>query len=97
MERLRVRNCRVRGLRHVLLRSGVIAPILVARGKPAPTFSFMPATRDGMVHRIVAVVIEDSPAGRSGRRVPAGMRTLGFTGGSHLSERKRNTALFLSR
>ncbi|MFV0359434.1 HAD family hydrolase [Tropicimonas sp.] len=54
----------------------------VARGKPAPDLVLYAARRLG-VKPARCVVIEDSPHGIAGAR-SAGMRALGFTGGSHL-------------
>ncbi|WP_284262556.1 HAD family hydrolase [Roseicyclus amphidinii] len=59
---------------------------LVARGKPAPDI-FLHAANEMEVQPDRCIVIEDSPAGVQAARA-AGMRALGFTGGSHLSERK---------
>lgn len=59
---------------------------LVARGKPAPDI-FLHAAHKMEVQPDRCIVIEDSPAGVQAARA-AGMRALGFTGGSHLSERK---------
>lgn len=53
----------------------------VAHGKPAPDLFLFAAARLG-VEPQTCVVIEDSPAGVAGAKA-AGMRVLGFTGGSH--------------
>jgi len=53
----------------------------VDSGKPAPDLFLFAAARLG-VEPHTCVVIEDSPAGVAGAKA-AGMRVLGFTGGSH--------------
>jgi HAD superfamily hydrolase (TIGR01509 family) len=55
----------------------------VARGKPAPDLFLLAAERLGIPADACAVM-EDSPHGIVGARA-AGMRAVGFTGGSHLS------------
>jgi len=54
---------------------------MVARGKPAPDL-FLYAAQQMRVDPGHCMVIEDSPAGVSAA-LEAGMRVLGFTGGSH--------------
>ena len=66
----------------------------VARGKPAPDL-FLFAADQMRVKPEHAVVIEDSPAGIEAAKA-AGMRVLGFVGGSHMqgeSMRQRIAAL----
>ena len=53
----------------------------VANGKPAPDL-FLHAAKSMGAHPADCLVIEDSPAGITGAKA-AGMRVLGFTGGSH--------------
>lgn len=55
---------------------------LVARGKPAPDV-FLLAARELGVAPAQCAVLEDSPHGVAGA-VAAGMRAIGFVGGSHL-------------
>jgi beta-phosphoglucomutase-like phosphatase (HAD superfamily) len=59
----------------------IYATALVPRGKPAPDIFLYVAERMG-AHPDRCVVIEDSVAGVTAARA-AGMRVLGFTGGSH--------------
>lgn len=66
---------------------------LVARGKPAPDI-FLHAAQEMAAQPDRCIVIEDSPAGVQAARA-AGMRALGFTGGSHLSERKAEHGVLL--
>lgn len=54
---------------------------MVKRGKPAPDL-FLHAAHEMNVHPDACVVVEDSPFGLQAAR-SAGMRALGFTGGSH--------------
>lgn len=54
----------------------------VARGKPAPDLFLLAAERLGVAPEACAVM-EDSPHGVAGA-VAAGMRAVGFTGGTHL-------------
>lgn len=54
---------------------------MVKRGKPAPDL-FLHAAHEMKVHPDACVVVEDSPFGLQAARA-AGMRALGFTGGSH--------------
>lgn len=58
---------------------------LVARGKPAPDVFLLAAERLGIAPQHCAV-LEDSPHGIRGA-VAAGMRAVGFVGGSHLAGR----------
>lgn len=55
----------------------------VAQGKPAPDL-FLFAAREMGVDPAACVVMEDSPHGVQGARA-AGMRAVGFVGGSHLA------------
>ena len=81
------RTCRVRGLAGQRSSAiGCIAPIWWPAVKPAPDI-FLHAAHEMEVQPDRCIVIEDSPAGVQAARA-AGMRTLGFSGGSHLSERK---------
>lgn len=57
----------------------------VAHGKPAPDL-FLYAAQSMGVDPSTCVVIEDSPAGVEGAKA-AGMRVIGFTGGSHCGPR----------
>lgn len=59
----------------------VYSAALVARGKPAPDLFLLAAARLG-VAPADCTVIEDSPAGIRAARA-AGMRVVGFLGGSH--------------
>ena len=62
----------------------IFSAILVARGKPAPDL-FLFSARKMNVEASRCIVIEDSIAGvTAGRR--AGMRVLGFLGGSHCTK-----------
>jgi HAD superfamily hydrolase (TIGR01509 family) len=54
---------------------------MVARGKPAPDL-FLYAARAMKAAPAACVVVEDATAGIAAARA-AGMRVLGFTGGSH--------------
>ena len=66
----------------------IFSASLVARGKPAPDL-FLFAARKMKVEACRCVVIEDSIAGvTAGRR--AGMRVLGFLGGSHCATEQGN-------
>ncbi len=68
---------------------------MVARGKPAPDI-FLHAAREMGVHPDRCLVIEDSPAGAQAAHA-AGMRALGFVGGTHLRGREaEHRALLLS-
>ncbi|HBM61979.1 MAG TPA: HAD family phosphatase [Citreicella sp.] len=58
----------------------------VAQGKPAPDL-FLLAARELGVPPEICVVIEDSPHGVKAARA-AGMRAIGFTGGTHLDGRR---------
>ena len=62
--------------------SRVFSADLVQRGKPAPDL-FLRAAAGMAVPPSRCLVIEDSPAGITGAK-SAGMRALGFVGGSHL-------------
>lgn len=59
----------------------VFSAVEVARGKPAPDL-FLHAAARMAYHPADCIVIEDSVAGVTAARA-AGMRVLGFTGGSH--------------
>ncbi|MCE6950675.1 HAD family phosphatase [Cereibacter sphaeroides] len=76
---------------HETLRLGGLAPRFegrgfsaeqVARGKPAPDL-FLRAARELDVTPVRCAVLEDSPHGVAGA-CEAGMRAVGFVGGSHL-------------
>ncbi len=56
----------------------------VARGKPAPDLFLFAAARMG-IDPERCVVVEDSPYGVQGA-VAAGMRAIGFSGGSHIQD-----------
>ncbi|MDX8493104.1 HAD family phosphatase [Mesorhizobium sp. VK22B] len=58
----------------------------VERGKPAPDLFLLAAEKLG-VHPTQCAVLEDSPHGIKGA-VAAGMRPVGFVGGSHLKGRE---------
>ena len=58
----------------------------VAQGKPAPDL-FLLAAREMGVPPEICVVVEDSPHGVKAARA-AGMRAIGFTGGTHLDGRR---------
>lgn len=62
----------------------VFSADMVARGKPAPDI-FLYAAQAMEVAPAACLVIEDSPAGAQAARA-AGMRALGFVGGSHLRD-----------
>jgi beta-phosphoglucomutase-like phosphatase (HAD superfamily) len=62
----------------------------VAQGKPAPDLFELAAQRLG-VPAAACVVLEDSPHGIEGAK-RAGMRAIGFTGGSHLDGRRDSHA-----
>jgi HAD superfamily hydrolase (TIGR01509 family) len=62
----------------------VFSADMVARGKPAPDVFLHAASVMG-VAPAACLVIEDSPAGAQAARA-AGMRALGFVGGSHLRD-----------
>jgi HAD superfamily hydrolase (TIGR01509 family) len=62
----------------------VFSADMVARGKPAPDV-FLHAARQMGVAPGACLVIEDSPAGAQAARA-AGMRAIGFVGGSHLRD-----------
>lgn len=64
-----------------LFGSHVYSATQVAQGKPAPDLFLLAAARLGVAPRD-CVVIEDSPAGIIAARA-AGMRAVGFLGGSH--------------
>lgn len=66
---------------------------LVKRGKPAPDVFLLAAEKLGVAPRHCAV-LEDSPHGIKGA-VEAGMRAVGFVGGSHLAGREREHAAIL--
>lgn len=59
----------------------VFSTALVARGKPAPDIYLYAARMVGQPTER-CIVIEDAPAGVAGARA-AGMKVVGFTGGSH--------------
>jgi len=59
----------------------IFSAVQVERGKPAPDLFLYAAARMGVEPR-ACTVIEDSPAGVEAA-VAAGMRVIGFTGGSH--------------
>ncbi|MBE9638581.1 HAD family hydrolase [Salipiger mangrovisoli] len=65
----------------------------VARGKPAPDLFLLAAERLGVAPEH-CVVVEDSPHGVAAARA-AGMRAIGFTGGSHLDGRRNAHAEIL--
>ncbi len=65
----------------------------VARGKPAPDVFLAAAASLGVDPRDCAV-LEDSPHGVAGA-VAAGMRAIGFVGGSHLSDIRAQHAALL--
>lgn len=68
----------------------------VERGKPAPDL-FLLAARELGVDPADCVVMEDSPHGIQGA-LAAGMRAVGFVGGSHLDPmREAHRALLLSK
>ncbi|MGO4704711.1 HAD family hydrolase [Microvirga sp. 2MCAF38] len=64
--------------------SNVFSAVEVKRGKPAPDL-FLHAAARMSANPDECIVIEDSPAGITGARA-AGMRVIGFTGGSHCGE-----------
>ncbi|WP_374448015.1 HAD family hydrolase [Stella sp.] len=64
-----------------LFRPHVFSATEVERGKPAPDL-FLHAARRMGVPPAACLVVEDSPAGIAAA-VAAGMRAVGFTGGSH--------------
>ena len=66
---------------------------LVTHGKPAPDIFLLAAERLGVAPRNCAV-LEDSPHGIKGA-VEAGMRAVGFVGGSHLAGREADHAAIL--
>ncbi|MDO8883938.1 HAD family phosphatase [Pseudotabrizicola sp.] len=66
---------------------------LVSRGKPAPDVFLLAAERLGVAPQH-CVVLEDSPHGIKGA-VDAGMRAVGFVGGSHLIGRESRHAVIL--
>jgi HAD superfamily hydrolase (TIGR01509 family) len=66
---------------------------LVARGKPAPDVFLLAAEKLGVAPKHCAV-LEDSPHGIRGA-VAAGMRAVGFVGGSHLAGRATEHAEIL--
>lgn len=66
---------------------------LVPRGKPAPDVFLLAAETLGLPPRNCAV-LEDSPHGIKGA-VEAGMRAVGFVGGSHLAGREASHAAVL--
>jgi beta-phosphoglucomutase-like phosphatase (HAD superfamily) len=69
----------------------IFSTALVARGKPAPDIYLHAAQATG--HPADAcIVIEDSRHGIAGARA-AGMRTVGFAGGSHTTEGLRQELL----
>lgn len=78
----------------------IFSASMVERGKPSPDL-FLHAARAMQVAPAQCIVIEDSPAGIVAAR-RAGMRVLGFTGGSHIApaglrpaiERLRPDAIF---
>ena len=68
-----------------LCRSRLFSSEMVKRPKPAPDLNLYIATKFG-IPVDDCVVIEDSPTGiRSA--LQAGMRVIGFTGGSHITAR----------
>lgn len=67
----------------------------VRHGKPAPDLFLLAAQKLG-VHPTECAVLEDSPHGIQGA-VAAGMRAIGFVGGSHLKGRKRSQTVLLRR
>jgi beta-phosphoglucomutase-like phosphatase (HAD superfamily) len=66
---------------------------LVSRGKPAPDIFLLAAEKLGVAPQNCAV-LEDSPHGIKGA-VEAGMRAVGFVGGSHLAGRRADHAEIL--
>ncbi len=78
-ERLR-RNLDLTHLDH-FFDENIFSATQVPRGKPHPDLFLFAATQMGVPPESCTVV-EDSPAGVQGARA-AGMRVLGFTGGSH--------------
>ena len=66
---------------------------LVSRGKPAPDIFLLAAEKLGVAPQNCAV-LEDSPHGIRGA-VQAGMRAVGFVGGSHLTGRRADHAAVL--
>lgn len=66
---------------------------LVSRGKPAPDIFLLAAKKIGVAPQNCAV-LEDSPHGIKGA-VEAGMRAVGFVGGSHLAGREADHAAIL--
>jgi HAD superfamily hydrolase (TIGR01509 family) len=67
----------------------------VAEGKPAPDLFLFVAAELGLPPED-CVVLEDSPHGVVGARA-AGMRVVGFTGGSHLADSRASHAALLRR
>lgn len=63
----------------------IFSTSMVARGKPAPDI-FLHAAREMSAAPAQCLVIEDSVAGLTGA-VAAGMRTIGFTGGTHVRDK----------
>lgn len=66
---------------------------LVTRGKPAPDVFLLAAERLGVAPQNCAV-LEDSPHGIKGA-VEAGMRAIGYVGGSHLAGREADHSAIL--
>lgn len=75
-----VRSLELTGLRDYFGGS-LYSASMVARGKPAPDL-FLYAAAQMKVDPLECVVIEDSPSGVVGAKA-AGMRVVGFVGGSH--------------
>ncbi|MGL5010477.1 MAG: HAD family hydrolase [Paracoccaceae bacterium] len=92
VRRLR-KTLQIAGLDQVFGDKGVSAD-LVARGKPAPDVFLLAARRLGIAPQHCSV-LEDSPHGIKGA-VAAGMRAVGFVGGSHLVGRATEHAAILS-
>ncbi len=86
------RTLEISGLERFFVDRGFSAD-LVRHGKPAPDIFLMAAERLGVAPEHCAV-LEDSPHGIRGA-VDAGMRAVGFLGGSHLVGRERAHASIL--
>lgn len=76
------RSLRVTKLQHHFLEESIFSAEMVEKGKPAPDLFLYAAEKMGVAAKN-CIVIEDSIPGVTGA-VAAGMKVIGFAGGSHI-------------
>ena len=83
-------NLQLTGLHHCFA-PNIFSTTMVKRGKPAPDLFLLSARQMG-VEPDMCLVVEDSPSGLQAAKA-AGMRAIGFLGGSHRSSADKTLLL----